>query len=706
MATLYLTIPAFSITSSWRRVVAVYTPPTTGYVVKKISAAVIPYGSTIQKAELRVQAQTGYSGGTLRINGSTERTQDITDRIHPNSVGNYTDIQIDFSYTAYGNVGDKLLTNYYSTCNVSSVEIEITYESGVGTIVDPEKFRAASLAIAREIRPRAVVTYPSGAMQPIDHAGIISFSINEGIKNGVLLGAVSSSVLEMRLTNQDGEWMPGGAMRGTRTPLGAKISVEIGLLIDGEWMYQPAGVFAIDKFIGKATDPSVTITGYDAMATEMEKPFTDGLTYPQTLSSILTHISEKAKIGYIGHLAANGDVQITQKPDWGENCTFRQALAYVCQAGASYGQMTRGGILGIFPTWREDQQLSLAPDNYMENSHDERLFSFNWIHVTPFDNGKETIKSRVDSSIGSNSSNTLKIEKNPLFVSTQTAAQTMADGIASALSGAKWRASDFRWRGDPAVEIGCRVDIRERSGDVFQTTIMSQNMKWDRGFSMQGRCEIDIGRAFADLGYDETAIGGLPAGSKILIEESSGAYWYTLVDTDYNGMPLLFRDECSGTYQYYNSNPSNEAASKYSGSSLDVGMGNFYSGLPDGTKNIIGLASVPVRSNASSGATGATLERHAFALSAVELGLSGSALEGDSAEYLGTVANGTVYWTREPLGGLAGFAYSVDANGGRRSDTMNTSRGFRPAFCVYKNTSVKSVDGGFAPVTTKVAKEG
>lgn len=699
MATLYLTVPAFSITSSWRRLVTIYTPPSTGYVVKKIGAAVIPYGSTIQKAELRVQAQTGYSGGTLRINGSAERVQDITDMIRPNSVGNYTDIQIDFSYTAYGNVGDKPSTNYYSTCTVSSVEIEITYAEGEGAIVDPEKFRAASLAIAREIRPRAVVTYPSGAMQPIDHAGIISFSINEGVKNGVLLGAVSSSVLEMRLTNQDGEWMPGGAMRGTRTPLGAKISVEIGLLIDGEWMYQPAGVFAIDKFVGKSTDPSVTITGYDAMATEMEKPFTDGLTYPQTLSSILTHISEKAKIGYIGHLAANGDVQIPQKPNWGENCTFRQALSFVCQAGASYGQMTRNGILGIFPTWRNDQQLSISPVNYMESSHDERLLSFNWISITPFDGGNEEIKSSVDASIGQNESNTLTISKNPLFVSAQSSSQAMADGIAAALAGAKWRAADFRWRGDPSVEIGCRVDIEEKNGDVFQTTIMSQNMKWDRGFSMTGRCEIDIGHAFASLGYDESTIGGLLAGSKIRIEESGGAYWYTLVDTDYNGMSLLFRDECSGTYQYYNSNPSNEAASKYSGSSLDVGMGNFYSGLPDGTKNIIGLASVPVRSNASSGATGATLERHAFALSAVELGLSGSALEGESAEYLGTIANGTVYWTREPIGGLAGFAYSVDENGGRRNDSMSTARGFRPAFCVYKNTPVKSIDGGFEPIT-------
>jgi hypothetical protein len=703
VATLYLTIPAFSITSSWRRLVTIYTPPSTGYVVKKISAAVIPYGSTIQKAELRVQAQTGYSGGTLRINGSTERTQDITDRIHPNSVGNYTDIQIDFGYTAYGNVGDKPSTNYYSTCNVSSVEIEITYESGVGTVIDPEKFRAASLSIAREIRPRAVVTYPSGAMQPIDHAGIISFSINEGIKSGVLLGAVSSSVLEMRLANQGGEWMPGGAMRGTRTPLGAKIGVEIGLLIDGEWMYQPAGTFTIDKFVGKATDPTVTITGYDAMATEMEKPFSDSLSYPQTLSAILTHISEKAKIGYIGHLAANGDVQITQKPEWGENCTFRQALAYVCQAGASYGQMTRGGILGIFPTWREDQQLSLAPDNYMENSHDERLFSFNWIHVTPFDNGKETIKSRVDSSIGSNSSNTLKIEKNPLFVSTQTAAQTMADGIASALSGAKWRASDFRWRGDPAVEIGCRVDIRERSGDVFQTTIMSQNMKWDRGFSMQGRCEIDIGRAFADLGYDETALGGLPVGSKIRIDEENGQAWYTLVAADYSGGCLLLRDEKIGDGQYSGEKPSSVYASKYAGTYIDNAMTAFYTALPEGTKSIIMTVSVPVRADASSAAAAGTLERNAFALSAVELGFDGSVHEGKQIDYLGTVNIGDDYWTREPVSGMTGYAYIVNASGNRGTDLMTTQHGRRPAFCVYKNTSVKSVDGGFAPVTTRMA---
>lgn len=702
MAELILSIPAFSLTSVYYGAQFAnmddlyYHTPTTGAVNKIIDLSTIPYGSTINGAVLKVEATTGYSGGTLKINGITDREQDITDQIQPNSVGNYVSITIPFTYQAYGNMGGKGM--HYSYCQISSAEIVIDYVSGEGAAVDEEAYRAASLAIAREVSPRAVITYPSGAQQPIPPDQIISFSVNEGIKSGVLLGAVSSSVLELRLANDLGQWLPGGSMRGTRTPLGAKISMSVGLKIDGEWMYQPAGVFTIEKFSGKATEPSVTLQGYDDMSTTMEGKYIDGLTYPQMLSAILTHISEQAGIPFTGNLAANGDVSIPSKPDWGDNCTLRQALSFVCQAGASYGQITRSGFLGIFPTWRQDQKLSINPHNYMESTHDERKLVFNRISIIPFDNGEE-IQSVIDTAVGETKANTVTIEKNPLFLSSQSSSKTMADGIRDAMDGASWRAADFRWRGDPSVTIGCRVMITERSGEAAESTIMNQAMKWDQGFSMTGKCEIDIGRAFADLGYDETAIGGLPAGSKIQITESSGVAWYTIVDSDYGGAVLILRDEISGTQQYYISTPGSISASKYSGSNLDIGMENFYTGLPEETRSIIAPASVPVRSDASNGASGDTLERHVFAMSAVELGLSGSALEGESAEYLGTVANGSVYWTREPLGGMAGYAYSVDASGNRRSDAMNTARGFRPAFCVYKNTAVKTVEGGFAPVT-------
>lgn len=705
MAKLIVSSPSFSVSSSWRSTYLpsgsiYYTSPTTGLVTKKYQVNAIPAGSVIHRAVLKVTAETGYSGGTLRINDSTERTQDITGMILPNSVGNYTEISIPFRYTAYGNQGQPApsvsTAIHYSTCHITSAEITIDYTPGSGAVVDEEEYRAASLAISRDIQPRAVITYPSGAQQPIPADQIISFAINEGVKSGILLGAVSSAVLELRLANDAGQWNPGGSMRGTRTPLGATLSMSIGLKINGEWAYSPAGVYHIESFTGKATEAAVTMKGYDELAYGFEKTFSDGLTYPATLLRLLTQISEQAGIPYVGQLAANQNISIPVKPDWGDGCTLRQALSWVCQAGASFGQVDREGNLTIRPTWNMDQTLSITPENYMESTHDERTLEFNTIRIHTKD-GK-TVQASVDSSIGPSRANTVEISGNPLFVSTQSICQTMAENISQSLANGFWRASDFRWRGDPTVLVGCFCNITERSGEKIWTTICNQSLKWDQGFSMTGKCDIDIGRDFADLGYDEASIGGLPAGTKIQIAENGGNAWYTIVSTDYDGTVLLWRDEVYGSVQFFGSTPSSTSANKYNNSSLDVILRYYGGEFAAETKAIMANVNVPVRASAAD-ASADYIQRSIFAPSATELGLSTIAAEGSTFSYLGTIAASEIYWTREPVGGLANAAYSVDASGQRRNDTVTTNRYFRPAIAVYKNTPVKAISGGFAPVT-------
>lgn len=697
MAEIIVSIPAFTMTSAYlgRQYASgeiEYNTPTISSASKTYDLTLIPYGSTINKATLVVKAVPGYSGGTLRINGDSAREQDITALVKPNSVGNFTTLVVSFQYQAYGGVGGKGM--HYSQCIIESAEIIVDYIPGEGAVTDKDAYRAASLAVSREIQPRAYITYPSGTRQIIQPDGIISYTINEGVKNGILLGAASSSVLNMRLVNDEGQWLPGGSMRGTRTPLGAKITVENGLKIDGEWQWQPAGEFIIDKFQAKSSEPAVTVSGYDAMGVDMEEEYIDKLTYPATLSQMLIHLSEQSGIGFVGSLAANGSVSIPSKPEWGSGCTKRKALGYICQAGASYGQINRQGVLAILPTWQEQELLEIGPDHYFSSVHDERRIAFNRVKITP-SNSEEAVQAIADNAIGESKANTVTIEKNPVIIA--SVAQQIADGIRDALSGAVWQASDFRWRGDPAVTIGTRAMVEERNGNIIKTTVMSQNIKWDQGLSMTGRCEIDIGRDFADLGYDETAIGGLLAGSKIQIVESNGLAWYTLVDVDYGGLCLLLRDENDGVSYFASSMPSNAYNSKYAGGSLDNAMEAFYDALPEATKAIIATASVPVRASAASNAAADVLSRHAFALSSTELGFAGSTMEGESIDYLGTVANGVKYWTREPLGGMTGYAYTVHESGTRSSDTFVYRYGKRPAFCVYPNTPVKSVNGGFTP---------
>lgn len=704
MATIIFPIVPFSMVSGW---LATYLPsgairydaPKQTTVRKIIDISALPYGCEITAATLTFDGVPGYTGGVIKCLGNSAETQDVKDLIRPNSVGNYTGIVLEFSYRANGGSGTPnpsvASSVIYSTASIRDAQLTVEYIGGEGANVDETKYRLHSLAPSRDIKPRATIIYPSGTKQPIPADQIIRFTINEGIKSGILLGAVSSSSLELRLSNEGGQWNPGGAMRGTRTPLGARLAMELGILMDGEWAYQPAGVYNIESFIGKATDPAVTFKGYDDMAYGFEKKFVDALTYPVTLSQILSHISEQAGIGYIGGLAANGNVSIPQKPEWGDGCTLRQALSWVCQAGASFGQVNRSGLLTIRPTWGASQHLSITAEHYFDNTHDERILVFNGVVVHTSAN--EEIKAVADPAIGLNQANTIEISKNPLFVSGQYIAQDMADGIRDALSGGRWQSAEFRWRGDPTVMIGCNADILERSGSEIITTICNQALKWDQGFSMDGKCAIDIGRDFASLGYDEATIGGLPAGTKIRITEASGSAFYTIVSSNYSGSVLLWRDDVFGSCPYRNQAPTNAYENKYAGSSLDLAMQQFGESLPDEVKNMMLPVNVTTRKSAAD-ASPDLLLRSCFALSARELGLSTDPSEGDMLAFLGTLNADKKYWTREAVPGMQDYAYSVSTAGERRNDPVRFSLGMRPAIAIYKNTAVSSIGGGFAPV--------
>ena len=186
-------------------------------------------------------------------------------------------------------------------------------------------------------------------------------------------------------------------------------------------------------------------------------------------------------------------------------------------------------------------------------------------------------------------------------------------------------------------------------------------------------------------------------GDRISIKEGNGTAWYTLVDNDYYGNALLVRDECvSESVRYRYEAADNSYATKYEGNYLDNYLNNtFYNTLPEDTVSIIQEVDIPVRSNADASASQVSINRKVFALSATEWGLEGSSLEGDPIAYQDRRAVGVDYWTREPVGGMTNYAYTVVANGAKGHGECNVNRRVRPAFCIAKNQLVSEIDGGW-----------
>lgn len=497
---MYLGIEQFRLKSAWKQTRLEgtdyelhVTPPSTTSAVKAFSASAVPSGSSIQSAILTVVDHQSNGGGKLFINGSRDTVQDVTALFQQDQDGNFADFGIQFQYTAWGDPIGKNAGLKTSQCEIRSAVIAVTYEAGEGNPFDGVSFREAALAPVRQVKPRAIITWPDKSTTPVDGNMIIGYEINEGNDRGILFGTATSAVLEMSLANAGGEWLPGGSIRQNRDIYGAKITVEIGLVVNGNWVYTPGGTFTIEEISGEEGSAVFSITGYDEMSNALEEKWEDDIKYPATISQILQKIAEKSGLGVYGVLACNRVSIITSMPDWGEECTLRKALSFVCAAGGSYAYITRNGSLGIADAWKRAPTLELNPENYMSLAHEERKLVFNRIVVRPRKgkNDNDNIVAFVDESLEELPSNTLYIDDNPLFEKGKPVSTEMANGLRDFLAGANWHAVNVRWRGDPAVTIGTRLYLTDRRGVLKETTIMAQSIRWDGGFSCSGRCTID-----------------------------------------------------------------------------------------------------------------------------------------------------------------------------------------------------------------------
>lgn len=195
-----------------------------------------------------------------------------------------------------------------------------------------------------------------------------------------------------------------------------------------------------------------------------------------------------------------------------------------------------------------------------------------------------------------------------------------------------------------------------------------------------------------------TPISDLSVGTLIQVNETGGNVWYRLMDKAYLGNALLVRENLTSTTKFWSSTPANASANKYDGSTLDQALITYYSRtIPAATKTAIKTVSIPVRQHANT-STQAYLSRQVFCLSATEWGLSGSAAEGVAVAYTSNRSSTAIYWTREPVGGMANYCYSINTDGTRRNSGTGTALNMRPAFCVATSQPTEEISGGYALV--------
>ena len=245
---------------------------------------------------------------------------------------------------------------------------------------------------SRTLSTKGTITYPDAATQALTAAEIIDWSVTENAGEHLPLGGASASTVRLRLDNRAGEWKSGGSILGAHMLDGAVIGIEIGAqhpeysgsydtidgglptttyantadggspgssfidVIDGgipfnfphvEWYWTRIGEYVVEK--PKLTEMVVELSGSDYLANRAAKAFSDGLTYPRTVSQILQSACSQAGITLKSASFPNASVNIPVKPLWDENTTCRDVISYVACVAGGFARIDRAGMLEIVP---------------------------------------------------------------------------------------------------------------------------------------------------------------------------------------------------------------------------------------------------------------------------------------------------------------------------------------------------------------------
>lgn len=365
---------------------------------------------------------------------------------------------------------------------------------------------------ARTLKPSAAVTLATGETLSLEAADIVSIEIREGADSALTPGCVLSASYVLVLDNANGRWLP-AANAGGRCPLeGAAVQLYLNAL-DGEtWRRAPMGMFTVGGVSACEQQPVIRLTGSDSIASALALPFSDTLDYPSDLGQLWRHAVAQSGYAWEGSVP-NGGAVIDAKPDWGD-ISLRQVMGYIAAAAGCFVQVDREGALQLMACRRLTPQAALAPDVYMRLTQGFEPFGpVNGLKVVPVPDAE---RSQVPLTVYSNggAGEVLSVEGNLLFMQGAPHLQALAEGMLSQLSDLRLTKAEFRWRGDPAVGVGARIQLTDTRGDVHAVTVTRQTLRYDGGFSATCACEVP-GAGTGGVRRLITPSGGLDAGALV-----------------------------------------------------------------------------------------------------------------------------------------------------------------------------------------------
>lgn len=348
----------------------------------------------------------------------------------------------------------------------------------------------------RRVSLSGVITYLTGTEIPVSANCVLSYTGVNGVRDGMLPGAVVSQRSTLVLYNENRRFTQGLSLQGAR--------VQLSLHQGQDTM--PFSVFYVDGMSCRDGSTFLTLQGTDGMDKAFETLWQDDLVYPATLQTLVNRVMEQAGFPALPSFPG-GQLQLPRKPAWGE-ISLRGVLSHAAQACGCFCMAAPDGSVCFVPAWQEDSLYEIFPEKTFRFSADTAAYGpVNAVSVERKGAAPVAVHTGSDAT---DSSCCYPIAENPLF-SDENTAKTLARHVLSVLSGMHFARLQLRWQGDPAVQLGRRIRVWDTQGGYTDSVITSLAVYVDDGFSMQCDCTYQqavntAGRIFTPSGHLNAAM--------------------------------------------------------------------------------------------------------------------------------------------------------------------------------------------------------
>lgn len=331
----------------------------------------------------------------------------------------------------------------------------------------------------RDLSIKGTVTLNTGAQIHLTADDIITYSFDSQIgSEGLPLGSAESANFSLEISNVGRKYTPAQFDN-------AEVHMFVGIKTGADYVYSDFGVWYVESSSAPEQSVSISLSGYDALATRFEAEFKDDKgDYPGTIGDIANAVCLAAGIGLKSTNFPNAAVQVKEMPKWEEGTTLRDILSFCAVCAGGYVRIARNGQLEIVG-FGDGQTYELDTDIYQEFAlNGGTAFKFNAIEAMLKEDAEEYTRYALNGNIADNATNTIQVEYNPLLT------ESIIQSVVNELAGIEMDAGSLTWCGDPVVQCTDCIEVTMLNGEKRKIMVTSQSFTFDGGLSATENCDL------------------------------------------------------------------------------------------------------------------------------------------------------------------------------------------------------------------------